>query len=55
VNWFRVYINGDFISPSIYTYSYNGSNNEIVFTFTGLGFVLEADDEIQITGKFQEL
>ena len=55
VNWFRVYINGDFISPSIYTYSYNGANNEIVFTFTGLGFVLDADDEIQITGKFQEL
>jgi hypothetical protein len=55
VNWFRVYINGDFISPSIYTYSYNGTTNEIVFTFTGLGFVLDADDEIQITGKFQEL
>jgi len=55
VNWFRVYINGNFISPSIYTYSYNGATNEISFTFTGLGFALDANDEIQITGKFQEL
>ena len=55
VNWFRVYINGDFISPSLYTYSYDGVNNEITFTFTGLGFALEAEDEIGITGKFQEL
>ena len=55
VNWFRVYINGSFISPSIYTYSYDGSTNEISFIFTGLGFVLDAGDEIQITGKFQEL
>ena len=55
VNWFRIYINGDFISPSTYTYSYNGATNEILFTFTALGFVLDAEDEINITGKFQEL
>ena len=55
VNWFRVYINGDFISPSLYTYSYDGLTNEITFTFTGLGFALEAQDEVAITGKFQEL
>ena len=55
VNWFRIYINGDFISPTLYTYSYNGVTNEIIFTFTGLGFTLEAIDEIAITGKFQEL
>ena len=55
VNWFRVYINGDFISPSLYTYSYNGSTNEIIFTFNGLGFALDSQDEIAITGKFQEL
>lgn len=55
VNWFRVYINGDFISPSLYTYSYNGQTNEITFTFTGLGFAIEAEDEIGITGKFQEI
>ena len=55
VNWFRIYINGDFISPSSYTYSYNGATKEIVFTFTGLSFVLDAQDEIAITGKFQEL
>ena len=54
-NWFRVYINGDFISPSLYTYSYNGYTKEIVFLFDSLGFPLEAEDEIAVTGKFQEL
>jgi hypothetical protein len=55
VNWFRIYINGDFISPTLYTYSYNGTTNEITFTFTGLGFAVEAEDEVAITGKFQEI
>jgi hypothetical protein len=54
VNWFRVYINGDFISPSLYTYSYDGSQNEIIFSFT-LPFAIDANDEVAITGKFQEL
>jgi hypothetical protein len=54
-NWFRVYINGDFISPSLYAYSYNGYTKEIVFLFDSLGFPLEAEDEIAVTGKFQEL
>ena len=54
VNWFRVYINGDFISPSAYTYSYNGTTNEITFVFN-LPFPLDANDEVAITGKFQEL
>jgi hypothetical protein len=54
-NWFRVYINGDFISPSFYTYSYNGFTKEIVFVFTNLNFAIESNDEIAITGKFQEL
>jgi len=55
LNWFRVYINGDFISPNLYTYSYNGATNEISFTFSNLGFTLDNQDEIAITGKFQEL
>jgi hypothetical protein len=55
VNWFRVYINGDFISPSLYTYTYNGTLNEITFTFIGLTFAIDEQDEIAITGKFQEL
>jgi hypothetical protein len=55
VNWFRIYINGDFISPSLYTYSYNGTTNEILFTFYNLPFQLDAEDEISITGKFQEI
>jgi hypothetical protein len=55
VNWFRIYINGDFISPSLYTYTYNGTLNEITFTFTGLTFAIDNQDEVAITGKFQEL
>ena len=54
-NWFRIYINGDFISPSYYTYSFNGYANEIIFTFHDLRFAIEAQDEIAITGKFQQL
>jgi hypothetical protein len=53
-NWFRVYINGDFISPSTYTYTYDGINNEIIFVFS-LSFPLDENDEVAITGKFQEL
>ena len=55
MNWFRVYINGDFISPSFYTYSYDGVGNEIIFAFHDLSFQIESVDEIAITGKFQEL
>jgi hypothetical protein len=54
-NWFRVYINGDFISPSAYTYTYNGTLNEITFTFISLPFAIDAEDEVAITGKFQEI
>ena len=38
-----------------YTYTYNGTLNEITFTFTGLTFAVDAEDEVAITGKFQEL
>ena len=64
-NWFRVYINGEFISPgnynnsgvfvANYTYTFNNSINEIVFTFTGLSYPLDANDEIEITGKFEQI
>jgi hypothetical protein len=54
VNWFRVYLNGEFISPSFYTYTYNGFTNEITFTFT-LSYDIESMDEVAITGKFQEI
>jgi hypothetical protein len=54
-NWFRVYINGDFIPSSDYQYSFDGDLNEITFTFTGIGFPIDEDDEVMITGKFQEL
>jgi hypothetical protein len=54
-NWFQVYINSAFIPSSVYTYEYNGETKEIVFTFTGLTFILENTDEISITGKFIQL
>jgi hypothetical protein len=54
-NWFRIYINGEFISPTYYTYSYNGTTNEIIFSFNNLTFDLDSNDEIAITGKFQEI
>lgn len=63
-NWFRIYINGDFISPGNYqngifvpnyTYTFNNAINEIVFTFTGLSFPLDSNDEIEITGKFEQI
>jgi hypothetical protein len=54
-NWFRVYINGDYKSSSYYTFAYNSALNEITFTFVNLGFSLDGEDEIAITGKFQEL
>lgn len=54
-NWFRVYINGDFIPPYNYTYRYDSVAKEIYFTFTDLGFSLDANDEVAITGKYIEL
>jgi hypothetical protein len=60
-NWFRVYLNGKFISPYLYTYNYNSFTNEIVFSFSEpcewtndcTGF--EDIDEIAITGKFEQI
>jgi hypothetical protein len=54
-NWFRVYINGEFKQPDEYTYSYSGVNKEIQFEFTDLGFDIESDDEVMVTGKFVQL
>jgi hypothetical protein len=64
-NWFRVYINGLFITPDAYTYTFNGTTNEILFTFDlrqvfeqgdrDILNTLESEDEISITGKFVEL
>ena len=60
-NWFRVYLNGKFISPYLYTYNYNSLTNEVVFSFVEpcewtndcSGF--ENIDEIAITGKFEQI
>jgi hypothetical protein len=62
-NWFRVYINGVFIEPAKYTYTYNVTTNDVTFVFntnspasdTQLGYILENTDEFYVTGKFIEL
>ena len=58
-NWFRVYINMQFITPDYYTYSFNGTTNEIYFNITNQEVfnsgVLDSNDEVEITGKFQQL
>ena len=54
-SWFKVYVNGAFISPQYYTYSYNGNVNEITFDFVNLSFNIDSDDEIAVTGKFIEI
>ena len=62
--WFRIYINGVLITPTAYTYTFDGTQNRILFkldntqAFTGGGgltYVLEPDFEVSVTGKFIEL
>jgi len=55
LNWFRVYINSEFKPATTYTYSFNGTDDEIIFTFDGLGFDLDGDDEVDIVGKYEQL
>ena len=52
-NTFKVYKNGDYIKPNFYTFTYNPTNSEIEFIFTGLGENILQTDEILISGKFQ--
>ena len=55
-NWFRIYINSEFKPASLYTYSFNGVNEEIIFTFNEtLGFPLDNQDEVDIVGKYEQL
>jgi hypothetical protein len=58
-NWFRVYINTQFITSDYYTYSFNGTTNEIYFNIINQEVfksgVLDSNDEVEITGKFQQL
>lgn len=53
-NWYRVYVNGVFVEPENYTYSYDGNNNVVTFTFIDYPDIA-SDWEVVITGKFQEL
>ena len=55
-NWFRIYINSEFKPASLYTYSFNGVTEEIIFTFNAtLGMPLDNQDEIDIVGKYEQL
>ena len=65
-NWFRVYVNGVFVTPDAYTFTFNGTTNEILFTFDLYQVftqpdsgpptnTLDVNDEISVTGKFIEL
>jgi hypothetical protein len=62
--WFRIYINGVFITPNGYTYTFNGTQNRILFKLDNtqafesegpLTNVLDTEDEVSVTGKFIEL
>ena len=62
--WFRVYINGVYITPSAYTYTFNGELNRIIFKLDntqafdsggGITYILDSEDEVSVTGKFIEL
>ena len=71
-DWFRVYVNGVFVSNTKYTYEEVGTEihfnfntgsvaeggvypTDLVSSATDLGYIIEAGDEIGITGKFIEL
>jgi len=54
-DWFRVYINSEFKPSSNYTYTFDGINNTITFNFSGLGFNLDSQDEVDIVGKYEQL
>ena len=62
--WFRIYINGVFITPDAYTYTFDGNINRILFKLDntqafesggGLTYILDTEDEVSVTGKFIEL
>ena len=62
--WFRVYINGVFVTPTAYTYVFDSTLNRIIFKLDNtqafesdgdVTYVLEPDFEVSVTGKFIEL
>ena len=62
--WFRIYINGVFITPNAYTYTFDGSINRILFKLDNtqafesggeITYILDSQDEVSVTGKFIEL
>ena len=50
---FSIYINGQYVSPSIITLQDNINNVIFIFDTTALGFTLDSDFEVVAIGKFQ--
>jgi hypothetical protein len=50
---FSVFINGQYISPSVITLENNLNNVTLLFNTTSLGFTLDSDFEVTAIGKFQ--
>lgn len=53
INNFSVFINGQYVAPSITTLQYDGTNTTFVFNTVDLGYELESDFEVIAIGKFQ--
>lgn len=53
VNNFTFYINGQYVPSSLVTLVEAGGNTTATFDVTGLGYSLEADDEVIAIGKWQ--
>ena len=53
INNFSIYINGQYVSPSIITLQDNIGNITFLFNIISLGYSLESDFEVVAIGKFQ--
>ena len=53
VNNFTFYINGQYVPSSLVTLVEAGGNTTATFDVAGLGYSLEADDEVIAIGKWQ--
>jgi hypothetical protein len=49
---FTYYVNGQSIPPALVSISGAGGNVTVTFDTNAIGYTLEADDEVLVTGKF---
>jgi hypothetical protein len=49
---FTYYVNGQTIPPALVSISGVGGNVTVTFDTNAIGYTLEADDEVLVTGKF---